>query len=83
MPADAQRAGQALQRVLAQDSAEARSLHPLARLLAAQQGEQRRAEEQAERATQQLRDAHRRLDLLNERLDALRAIERARPPRHP
>ena len=81
--ADAQRAAQMLQRVLAQDSAQARSLHPLVRLLLALQGEQRRVEEQADRATQQLRDAHRRLDLLNERLDALRAIERARPPRSP
>jgi hypothetical protein len=78
-PADAQRAAQLLQRVLAQGTPEARALHPLARQLAAQLAEHRRLEEQLERQAQQLRDAQRRADQLNARLDALRAMERSRP----
>ncbi|MGZ5847374.1 MAG: hypothetical protein ACXWJJ_07845 [Ramlibacter sp.] len=76
---DGVRAGQLLQRVLAQDTPEARTLHPLCRLLLAQQADQKRLEEQLDRQSQQLRDAQRRADQLNERLDALRAIERTRP----
>ncbi|AEG94554.1 translation initiation factors-like protein [Ramlibacter tataouinensis TTB310] len=80
-PADGQRANGLLQRVLAQDTPEARQLHPLARLIATQYTAQRRAEEQAERSAQQLRDGQRRIDQLNERLEALRAIERSMPSR--
>ena len=76
---DGIRAGQLLQRVLAQDSAEARPLHPLCRHLQAQLAEQKRLEDQSERQAQQLRDAQRRAEQLSERLDAIRAIERARP----
>jgi hypothetical protein len=80
-PGDIVRANQLLQRVQAEDSREARALHPLARLVAAQLAEQRKVEEQAERNAQQLRDAQRRADQMQDRLDALRAIERARPNR--
>ncbi|HSV81272.1 MAG TPA: hypothetical protein VLK85_18910 [Ramlibacter sp.] len=73
------RAQALLQRVLAQPDGEAPVLHPLARLLSTQLAEQRRGEEQAERQGQQLRDAQRRIDQLNERLEALRAIERSLP----
>ena len=62
---------------------EAAPLHPLARLLASRFVEQRRLEEQIERQTQQLRDTQRRLDQTNDRLEALKAIERSlvtRPP---
>ena len=92
VPSDLQRAQGLLQRVLDNGSDEARALHPLARLLAAQYGEQRRADEATERQAQQLRDAQRRIDQLNDRLEAVRAIERslsARPaggasaPRNP
>jgi len=76
---DGIRAGQLLQRVLAQDSADARPLHPLCRHLQAQLAEQKRLEDQSERQAQQLRDAQRRAEQLSERLDAIRAIERARP----
>ena len=76
---DAVRAGQLLQRVLAQDAPEARTLHPLCRLLLAQLADQKRLEDQLDRQSQQLRDAQRKTDQLNERLDALRAIERTRP----
>lgn len=81
IPADSQRASQVLQRLLAQDVPEARALHPLARLLSAQLAEQRRLEENAERQGHLLRDAQRRIEQLNDRLEALRAIERARPSR--
>lgn len=77
VPSDLQRAQGLLQRVLENGSDEARALHPLARLLAAQYGEQRRLEESTERQTQQLRDAQRRIDQLNDRLEAVRAIERS------
>jgi hypothetical protein len=80
-PGDIGRAAQLLQRVQSDDSREARELHPLARLVAAHLTEHRRLEEQAERSGQQLRDAQRRADQLQDRLDALRAIERARPSR--
>jgi hypothetical protein len=74
------RAQALLQRVLGQDEAQARSLHPMARLLLAQLAETRRAEEQIERQAQQLRDAQRRITQLNERLEAVRTIERSLPP---
>jgi hypothetical protein len=80
-PGDVGRAAQLLQRVQSEDSREARALHPLARLLAAHLAEQRKVEEQSERNAQQLRDSQRRVDQLQDRLDALRAIERARPNR--
>lgn len=80
-PGDVGRATQLLQRVQSEDSREARALHPLARLVAAQLADQRKAEELAERNAQQLRDAQRRAEQLQDRLDALRAIERARPSR--
>ena len=73
------RAQSLLQRVLAQREGEAQSLHGLARLLADQFAEQRRADEQAERQARELRDAQRRLEQLNERLEAVRAIERSLP----
>lgn len=81
IPADGQRAAQTLQRLLAQDTPEARGLHALARLLSSQLSEQRRLEENAERQAHLLRDAQRRIEQLNDRLEALRAIERARPAR--
>jgi hypothetical protein len=75
----APRAQSLLQRVL-QDP-EGQPLHGLARLLAAQLAEQRRLEEQTERQAQQLRETQRRIDQLNERLEAVRAIERSLPTR--
>lgn len=69
------RAQELLARVLGNDSAQA--LHPLARLLAARYGEQRRVEEQLDKQTQQVRELQRKLDQSNERLEALKAIERS------
>jgi hypothetical protein len=74
-PANNARAQALLQRVLAQNQAQV--LHPLARMLLAQHAETRRLEEQLERQTQQARDANRRIDQLNDRLEALRAVERS------
>jgi hypothetical protein len=78
-PANAARAQSLLQRVQADPTSEAAGLQPFARLLAAQFAEQRRVDEQAERQAQQLRDAQRRIDQLNDRLEAVRAIERSLP----
>jgi hypothetical protein len=69
------RAQELLARVLG--NAEAQHLHALARLLAARYGEQRRLEEQLEKQTQQVRELQRKLDQSNERLEALKAIERS------
>ena len=74
-PGNGARAQALLQRLLAQNQAQA--LHPLARMLLAQQAETRRMEEQLERQNQQTKEAHRRIDQLNDRLEALRAVERS------
>ena len=76
-PVDTARALGLVQRVLANGAAAAQPLHPLARLLEARLLQQRRLEDQLERQAQQLRDAQRRNDQLNERLEAVRAIERS------
>jgi hypothetical protein len=81
VPADLARAAGLLQRVVANPSADALPLQPLARTLAARYTEQRKVEEDRDKQAQQLRDSQRRIDQLNERIEALRAIERsfARP----
>jgi len=81
VPADLARALGLLQRVIANPSPEAQPLHPLARALAARYVEQRRVEDDRDKQVQQLRDSQRRIDQLNDRIEALRAIERsfARP----
>ena len=77
------RAQELLTRLLANPDLEAQVLHPLARLLAARFAEQRRLEDLLDKQAQQTRDLQRRLDQTNERLEALKAIERSltsRPP---
>lgn len=74
---DLVRAQDLLQRVLANASPEAQRLHGLARLLAARLAEQRRVEDLLDRQGQQLRDAQRRLSETNEKLEALKEIERS------
>lgn len=81
VPSDGMRAQALLQRVLGNAGPEARPLHPLARLLAAQHAEHRKSEEALEKQAQVLRDSQRRIDQLNERLEAMRAIERSLPAR--
>lgn len=75
---DTARALGLVQRVLAKSaSKDAQALYPLARLIEARLLQQRRLEDQLDRQTQQLREAQRRNDQLNERLEAVRAIERS------
>lgn len=74
---DTARALGLVQRVMADTTAPAPSLHPLARLLEGRLLQQRRLEDQLDRQNQQLRDAQRRIDQLNDRLEAMRAIERS------
>lgn len=69
------RAQELLARVLA--NADAQALHPLARLLAARYGEQRRVEELLDKQNQHTREVQRRLDQTIDRLEALKAIERS------
>jgi len=83
---DLVRAQDLLQRVLANQTEEARELHVLARLLAARYAEQRRVEDQLDRQNQQVRELQRRLGETQDKLDALKEIERSltsRPPSTP
>lgn len=66
-----------LDSVLRSTAPEAAPWQPLARLIAARYAEQRRLEEQLERQAQQARDHQRRLEQLNAKLEALKAIERS------
>lgn len=75
--ADLQRALGLLQRVVANTSQEALPLQPLARTLAARYLDQRRIEDDRDRQVQQLRESQKRIEQLNERIEALRAIERS------
>jgi len=80
-PADTVRALTLLDGVLKSPTADA--WHPVARLLHARLQAQRRLEDALERQHQQARDTQRRIEQLNEKLEALKAIERSlatRPP---
>ncbi|WP_162241836.1 hypothetical protein [Pseudorhodoferax sp. Leaf267] len=77
VPADLARAQGLLQRVLANPRDDARGLHPLAALLLARYTEQRRVEDLLDKQTQQVKEQQRRIEQLNERLEAVRAIERS------
>ncbi len=76
-PVDTARALGLVQRVLGSNTPAAQALHPLARLMESRLLQQRRLEDQVDRQSQQLREAQRRNDQLNERLEAVRAIERS------
>ena len=77
LASDLPRAQAAVQKLLANQTEEARALHPLARLVSARLAEQKRVEDQLDKQNQQLRDQQRRIDQLNDRLEAMRAIERS------
>jgi hypothetical protein len=83
VPVDTARALGLLQRLVVSTAPEAAELRPLARLLIGRLLEARRLEDQADRLAQQLREAQRRIDVLNDRLEAMRAIERSLTPRTP
>lgn len=55
------------------------ALKPLALAIAARQAEQRRQQESLDKLSQQLRDSQRRNEQLNEKLEALKAIEQTLP----
>ena len=80
-PGDLVRAQALLDQVLHNNAPQADPWRSLARLLAYRLGEQKRAEDAAERNAQQLRDAQRdnqrKLDDVNSKLEALKAIERS------
>lgn len=80
---DLARALALLEPLLRSTAPEAAPWQPLARFLASRYAEQRRMEEQLERQSQQARENQRKLEQLNEKLEALKAIERSlttRPP---
>ncbi|MGH8821919.1 MAG: hypothetical protein ACREWJ_11580, partial [Rhodoferax sp.] len=72
-----------LQRVLANPDDEAQPFKALARLLAARFAEQRRLQDLIDRQNGQLRDLQNRLDQTQEKLDALKEIERSLNSRVP
>jgi hypothetical protein len=76
-----------LQRVASNPAPESAALKPLAQLLAQQLtthlNDQRHLEDTVDRQAQQLRDSQRRIDILSDRLDAMRDIERSLTPRPP
>jgi hypothetical protein len=78
---DLARAAGLLEQVLHSGAPEAQPWLELARLLLGRVAEQRRLEDQIEKLNQQARDSQRdnqrRLDQLNEKLEALKAIERS------
>jgi hypothetical protein len=80
-PGDLARAQGVIDQVLHNNAPQADPWRSLARLLAYRLGEQKRAEDAAERNAQQLRDAQRdnqrKLDDVNAKLEALKAIERS------
>ena len=79
-PGDLGRAQALLDQVLHNNTPQADPWRSLARLLAYRLGEQKRAEDAVERGAQQLREAQRdnqrKLDDVNAKLEALKAIER-------
>jgi len=79
-PGDIVRSQAILDQILHNNTPQADPYRSLARLLAYRLAEQRRAEEAADRAAIALRDAQResqrKLDALNDKLEALKAIER-------
>jgi hypothetical protein len=82
-PADTTRALGLVEGVLRNTAPEAAAWQPVARLLQGRLQEQRRLEDTVERQNQQARDTQRRVDQLNDKLEALKAIERSlvtRPP---
>ncbi|MCM3562535.1 hypothetical protein [Hydrogenophaga intermedia] len=82
-PVETARALGLLQRVAANTSTDATPYRPLARLIAQRLMEQRKLEEALDRQAQQLREQQRRIEQLNERLEAMRAIERSLNNRAP
>lgn len=79
-PADTARSLGLLQRVASSADESVVALRPLVKLLTARLTDQRRVEEALDRQTQAVREAQRRIEALNSRLEAMRAIERSLSP---
>ena len=77
--ADLSQAAAQLDLVANATDASAEPIKPLAALLAARLAEQRRLQDSVDKLTQQLRDSQRRNEQLNEKLEALKAIEQTLP----
>ena len=80
-PGDLARAIGLLDPIARSNSPELALWQPWARMLLSRYAEQRRTEDQLERQNQQLRDQQRRIDQLNNQVEALKAIERSMAPR--
>jgi hypothetical protein len=78
-PIDLARAEALLWNVMADNSVEADKLKPLVQLLVGHYSDLRRVADNAEKSAGQARDAQRKVDLLNEKLEALKNIERSLP----
>lgn len=78
--ADLSRASALLESVLKRTDPGAAVLQPLARLLADQYSERLKLESQLDKLNQQLKESQRRGDELQDKLNALAAIERSLPP---
>lgn len=76
-PGDLTRAQTLLDSIAQASSDEAKLLAPLAQFLSGQYADLRRQDETVERLNGQVRDAQRRNDQLNEKLEALKNIERS------
>ena len=76
-PGDLSRAQALLEPLATATGKDAQLLAPLAQLLGGQYAELRRQEDSLDKLNAQLRDAQRRIDLLNEKLEALKNIERS------
>jgi hypothetical protein len=85
-PGDLARAAGLLEPITQATKPELQPWQPMARLLAGRIAEQRRLEDQLERQAAQRRDTQHTIQLLTEKLEALKAIERSmttRPPGAP
>lgn len=77
--AELAQAGAQLEAIATSTDPQAEPLKPLAQLMAARLAEQRRLQDQLDKLGQQLRDSQRRHEQLNEKLEALKAIEQTLP----
>ncbi len=80
-PADLAQARNLLEEVLASEDAGAAGLHPLARLLLNLTQERQRLETMSEKLTTQLKDSQRKVDVLQEKFNAIADIEHSIPVR--
>lgn len=80
-PGDATRAAALLEPLLKSGTPELQPWLPMARLISGRVNEQRRLEDLVERGNAQRREQQRSLQQLNEKLEALKAIERSMPTR--